>query len=297
MHSFFLYVGARFFKEFFDKVSNGLPVSEAGMLIVYLLPSIMTWTIPWTMLVALMLVFGRLSADSEITAMRACGVSIMQIISPILIITLMLTGLCFYLQLGVAPDYLGRARTLGQQVATSHPLAFMTPGQEITFNEIRLLIDDRVGTDEIKGVQIYRMDDKSKNVLQDITASRGRVLVNQAREELTITLYNCAIISFDYVGKNRQQTRTFSKEFTFSVNYGKEFNNRDVAKRGKFMRVEEIFGTMRLNSKRQLDNTEWEVELTSALRLRCRRSRSSCSGCRWQFVLRAGKLRLACFFR
>jgi len=261
----FCMLGARFFKEFFDKVSNGLPVSEAGMLIVYLLPSILTWTIPWTMLVALMLVFGRLSADSEITAMRACGVSIMQIISPILIITLMLTGFCFYLQLGVGPDYLGRARVMGQQVVTSHPLAFMTPGQEISFEGIRLLIDDRVGTDEIKGVQIYRMDSENKNVLQDITASKGRIIVNKAREEMTMILYNCSIISFDYVDKTRRQTRTFSKEFAFSVNYGKEFNNREVAKRGKFMRVEEIFGTMRLNSKRQIDNTELEVELNQRI--------------------------------
>jgi len=261
----FCMLGARFFKEFFEKVSNGLPASEAGMLIVYLLPSILTWTVPWTMLVALMLVFGRLSADSEITAMRACGVSIMQIISPILIITLLLSGLCFYLQLGVGPDYLGRARMMGQQTVASHPLAFLTPGQEVTFNEIRLLVDDRVGKDEIKGVQIYRMDKDNKNVQQDITASRGRVTIDKAKEEMTMTLYNCAIIAYEYIGKERKLTRTFSKEFTFSINYGKEFNSREVTKRGKFMRVDEIFGTMRLNNKRQQDNTELEVELNERI--------------------------------
>jgi lipopolysaccharide export LptBFGC system permease protein LptF len=264
----FCMLGARFFKEFFEKVSNGLPISEAGILIVYLLPGILTWTIPWTTLVAVMLVFGRLSADSEITAMRACGVSILQIISPILLLVLALTGICFYLQMGVGPDYLGRARTMGQEVIVSHPLAFLTPGRESEFEGIRIYIDDRVGKDEIKGIQIYRLDKDGKNIMQDITASRGRVGVNQAKQEMIITLFNCTIISYDGNGGNKKQTRqtrTFSKEFMFSLNYGKEFNSMDVTKRIKYMRVEEIFGTIRMYNKSQQDTTAMEVELNQRI--------------------------------
>lgn len=260
----FCMLGARFFKEFFEKVSNGLPISEAGMLIVYLLPGILSWTIPWTTLVAVMLVFGRLSADSEITAMRACGISILQIISPILLMVLGLTGICFFLQLGVGPDYLGRARTMGQEAIVSHPLAFLTPGRDNEFEGIRIYIDDRAGEDEIKGIQIYRLDKDGKNVLQDITASRGKVGVNRAKQEMVITLFNCTIISYDG-GKQQHQTRTFSKEFAFTINYGKEFNSMEVSKRVKYMRVEEIFGRIRMSNKRQQDTTSLQVELNQRI--------------------------------
>jgi hypothetical protein len=40
-------------------------------------------------------------------------------------------------------------------------------------------------------------------------------------------------------GKQQHQTRTFSKEFAFTINYGKEFNSMEVSKRVKYMRVEE----------------------------------------------------------
>ena len=41
----------------------------------YTMPIVLTFTIPWAILVAVILVFGRLSADTD-NAMRACGISI-----------------------------------------------------------------------------------------------------------------------------------------------------------------------------------------------------------------------------
>ena len=58
-----------------------------------------------------------ISADSEITAMRSCGVSIMQIVSPILILTFGLTVLCLYLQVEVGPPLLGESRSMIKKAA------------------------------------------------------------------------------------------------------------------------------------------------------------------------------------
>ena len=77
-----------------------------------------------------MLVFGRMSADCEITAMRACGISIMQIVSPILIITFLLTLFCLYLQVEVGPPLLGKSRSLSRQ-RDQPALAIFEPGKPI----------------------------------------------------------------------------------------------------------------------------------------------------------------------
>ena len=63
-----------------DVIANGLPVSAFLQFLVYIMPLVLTFTIPWAIMAAVMLVFGRLSADSEITAMRACGISLLQVI-------------------------------------------------------------------------------------------------------------------------------------------------------------------------------------------------------------------------
>ena len=96
----FVMMGARLVK-IFEYISQGIPVVNFLLFMLYIMPIVLTFTVPWAVLVAVMLVFGRLSADTEITAMRACGVSILQVVSPILIITFFMTLLCLYLQVDV----------------------------------------------------------------------------------------------------------------------------------------------------------------------------------------------------
>ena len=135
--------GARLVKVF-EYVSNGVDIGTA--------------TIPWAALVSIMLVFGRLSADNEITAMRACGVSILQIVAPIIMLAFMLTCICLYLQLEVGPRYLGKAQTVVKSVAVDHPLALFEPGIPIDFNDFSMFIDQKnAETGEIKGIQVYSL--------------------------------------------------------------------------------------------------------------------------------------------
>lgn len=53
-------------------------------LFIYSMPAIMLWTFPMSMLLSTLLVFGKLSGSSEITAMKSCGISIYRIMRPIL---------------------------------------------------------------------------------------------------------------------------------------------------------------------------------------------------------------------
>jgi lipopolysaccharide export system permease protein len=65
-------------------VAKGVPLADIGRLIVYLLPYFCLVTIPMAFLLALLLAFGRLSADSEITAMKGCGIGLYGLLPPVL---------------------------------------------------------------------------------------------------------------------------------------------------------------------------------------------------------------------
>ena len=58
---------------------QGVPVRLVGRFAVVSFPETMQWTIPLGLLVASILVFSRLSADSEVAAMRACGINLLTI--------------------------------------------------------------------------------------------------------------------------------------------------------------------------------------------------------------------------
>ena len=57
-------------------INKGVDISKVGKLFLFLIPFLLSYTIPMSTLSATLLVFGRLSSDNEILALRANGVSL-----------------------------------------------------------------------------------------------------------------------------------------------------------------------------------------------------------------------------
>src|SRR4026207_1805447 len=71
--SLVLVVGNIFRKLLPLLVDHGVAIEFLGTFIAYVLPFSLIFTIPWGLLTAILLVFGRLSADNELIALRANG--------------------------------------------------------------------------------------------------------------------------------------------------------------------------------------------------------------------------------
>lgn len=67
-------------------VSKGVPLSDVLLMIVYLIPNFAIITIPMSLLLAVLLVFSRLSGDSEIVAIKSCGISLFGLLPPIMVV-------------------------------------------------------------------------------------------------------------------------------------------------------------------------------------------------------------------
>src|ERR1700737_1058157 len=81
--SLVLVVGNIFRKLLPLLVNHDVPLEYLLSFIAYVLPFSLIFTIPWGLLTAVLLVFGRLSADNELTALRCNGVSITRICFPL----------------------------------------------------------------------------------------------------------------------------------------------------------------------------------------------------------------------
>jgi lipopolysaccharide export system permease protein len=64
-------------------VMKGVPAMDVAILSVKLIPFALSLTIPMSLLLALLIAFGRLSADREFVAMQACGVSLLRLLRPV----------------------------------------------------------------------------------------------------------------------------------------------------------------------------------------------------------------------
>lgn len=79
---------------------HGLDASQVGMVLTYFMPAMTTYSLPIAALFATTMVYGRISADNELTACRAAGMSYLSIVMPAFVLGLLvaiisLVFLCF----------------------------------------------------------------------------------------------------------------------------------------------------------------------------------------------------------
>src|SRR2546427_10446330 len=79
----FILLIARMLKLVELVVNRGVSPLEIGKLFAYILPTFLEVTVPMALLLAVLLAVGRLSADSEIVALRSSGISLYQMMVPI----------------------------------------------------------------------------------------------------------------------------------------------------------------------------------------------------------------------
>ena len=255
-----------------DYISQGVSPMIAGKFLLLALPMALAFSIPWAALVSIMLVFGRLSADNEITAMRACGISILQIISPIIVSSFLLTCVCLWLQLQVGPPALGEARDLVKSAAASSPLSFFTPGIPVQLDKYTFFVDgadSSSGEDLIYGVQIY-MPDRDGKTKADILASRGKLSVDPVTQVLTVTLYKALVEAVE--GNDNDLQPGYSESVDLHIPFGDSYNQKDLSPRDKYLSYKGLFARLAIYMKRGkdaagVDATAINVEINQRIAL------------------------------
>lgn len=88
---------------------SDVPISMVAEYLACRLPQVLIFTFPMASLMACLLAFGRLSGESELTAMRASGLSFLRIAYPPLLFFLILSAFSFWMNDAVVPQKMKRA--------------------------------------------------------------------------------------------------------------------------------------------------------------------------------------------
>jgi lipopolysaccharide export system permease protein len=108
-------------KRFGDLVGKGLPASIIAEVLLLSLPFIVALTLPMAILVAVLYAFSHLAADNEVTAMRANGVSVAELLRPVLLVGTALALVNFVFIDQVLPRSNARLRNLTADIARKKP--------------------------------------------------------------------------------------------------------------------------------------------------------------------------------
>jgi lipopolysaccharide export system permease protein len=139
-----------------ELVDDSLSIERFGQFVLYILPFAVAYTVPWGFLSAVLLTFGRLSADNELVSMRMSGRSMWRICLPVFVLAAVLSGLCFWLNLNVSPRAKWEMKRIVKDVLSDDPsLAYRQKG---LFDDMVIHVDpDDNGNG--KNVRLVRVDE------------------------------------------------------------------------------------------------------------------------------------------
>jgi lipopolysaccharide export system permease protein len=177
------------------------------MMIVFTLPRFMEFTIPMSVMVAVLLTFMRMSGENEMTAMKGAGLSLYRLLPPVLIFCLLGTGLTLFVTVFAVP--------WGK-------LSIKEKTLDMARSSMDLAIEERQFNSRLEGIMIYvsHVDMKTKDLtdvfIEDRSvkgmtrisiAPKGRLIHSPDKDVYTIRLFNGMINQVDIKEKTVSNIR------------------------------------------------------------------------------------------
>lgn len=206
-------------------ILQGISMSLIGRFALVSFPETMQWTIPLGLLVASVLVFSRLSADSEVAAMRACGVNVLTVMRWPIMFAVFCTLLGLYINNEICPRGHEIRRDLTRRVNIGAGLEVLEPGRIIDdFPKAKIYFEAKEGN-WLKDLIVY--DYSSPNLSRTITASKA--LVQGDGRDVCLDLHDMTVDPLDREHPGMAHAARF------------QYRVKDALKAGKYKRKDRDF--------------------------------------------------------
>jgi lipopolysaccharide export system permease protein len=174
-------------------VNHHVGVGAVCLLLIYTMPYFLQYVLPMSTMMAILMALLRMSGDNEIMALKAGGVSIYRLLTPVLTFSLMGMLVTGYMTIYGLPSGAERFKALLFDVATSNLSVSL---KERTFNDnfkqIMLYvnkIDPRTG--ELHNILIE--DNRTKGINNTVVARSGRLFAEPGKMVYHLRLFNGTI--------------------------------------------------------------------------------------------------------
>lgn len=173
-------------------VNKNVPIGEILLLFAYIVPRFLEIAVPMSLLLAIILAFGRLSQDSELVIIRATGLNTKSLAFPVLVFSLATCLFSLWLTFWVRP-WANHQLGLGMfEIAKNQASAGLVAG---TFNDLGQLTiyAETISTNGSHLNNVIIGDRRSLKSPKIFVARYGNILSNKENRTLTLQLYDGTI--------------------------------------------------------------------------------------------------------
>ena len=240
-------------------VSRGASVVLILKLLLYISPSFLVFTIPMAVLVAILLGFGRLSSDNEITAFKASGISLYQLYVPVAVFSVAAYLVCAFLVFyGLPWGNQGFRETLLQLAQSKSNIEIKERVFNDAFDGLVVYVDKvPIQGEKLEGILIY--DEREKGKYNTIFAREGFVANNPKTQEIMLKLVKGDIHRFE--PKNNLYQKVQFESYDLKLELATAFKAIAKKLKDREMSIEEIRAKIATMKQRGQDTTSEEMEL------------------------------------
>ena len=234
------------FKQLLDLLVNqDAPLDLILSFIGFILPFSLMFTIPWGFLTAVLLVFGKLSAESELVALKSNGVSIQRVCYPVAALAIAATLACLWINVSVAPAAQQKMKNTLCDIATNNPLSMFGSDQVIDeFPGKKIYVEQKDGTN-LYNVLVYELGEHNEPIRM-VQAQRAVLTTDRAAQQVLMQLVDAQFEQRDVQSPydlTRIRQGITMREGTFPISlqalYEKNKNRRGVGQ----MTLEELLSS------------------------------------------------------
>ncbi|KXB97863.1 MAG: hypothetical protein AA908_00110 [Chlorobi bacterium NICIL-2] len=247
-----------------ELVGKGLSAAVIAQLIVLNLAWMVVLAVPIGMLFSALITFGRLAQTHEVTAMKASGMSLLQMMLPVIAMGGMLTLAVFWFNDSILPDANHRAKTLLMDIQRKKPSFALQAGQFSTQLEGYTILARAIDTSQqhLRGVTIY--DRRDINRMTIVNADSGYLRFSPSYRYVLLELYDGDVHQYSRVRRGDYRYIRFERQHVVIPAYGfllERSQEGAIARGDREMRIADMERIVR--AARQRQQTQWlSVEQT-----------------------------------
>jgi lipopolysaccharide export system permease protein len=175
-----------------DLVSRGAGLLATIKVLLYVVPSFMVITLPMSLLVGSLTAFTTMSADSEVTAMKASRISLYAMIRPVFFLAILTFGVTAATSLILVPSANTSLKIHLFNMVKSSAIVGIEPGVfSDTFDGMVIYVDKMDSLNNMRGVFIS--DERSVKEPYTILAKQGKLIADPQTLIVTLALQDGTI--------------------------------------------------------------------------------------------------------
>lgn len=239
-------------------INKGVDPFSVLKLFFFLIPWLLSFTLPIAALTAVILTFGRLSGDGELTAIRASGIGLFRISSPLLILGIIFSFLAFFMNDQVSPAASFASRRVVKEIGMKNPMAALEEGTFIRgFGNYVIFIYEIKGN-KLRNIRIYQPQEGKAT--RTIVAESGEINTQPGTAIIELKLFN---------GTSEEPSPTEPESFyklnfktyNMTVDISKMIKKEKIQKKVREMTVSELTKEIASVKAQKMDTTPLYVEI------------------------------------